>query len=77
MIWGCFVVCEEDKSKACNEAVSRDGTNPKHYNTGNLCKYLISHEKEYKEFCEKKDYKLRLQSTKAVSIQLLTYHVAE
>ena len=41
VIWEYFVVHKEDKSKAIcmtsNKVVSRDGANPKHFNTTNLC----------------------------------------
>ena len=59
--WGYFIVRNEEKNKAvcitCNEMVSRSGTNPKHFDTSNLCKHLQSHDKEYKEFCEKEAVK--------------------
>jgi len=52
VIWGYFAVEQDDKSKAvcmtCSEAISRGGTNLKHYNTTNLRKHLQSHDKEYK-----------------------------
>ena len=76
VIWGYFVVRKEDKSKAvcmtCNEVVSRGGTNPKHFNTSNLRKHLQSHEKEYKEFCEKDAAKNEEGKLKKANFKQLT-----
>ena len=76
VIWGYFVVRKEDKSKAvcmtCNEVVSQGGTNPKHYNTTNLQKRLQSHDKEYKEFCEKEAAKNEESKFKKANFKQLT-----
>ena len=57
LLYGCFSVHKEDKSKAicltCKEKVSRGGSNPKNFNTTNLQKHLQSHRDKYKEFCKK------------------------
>ena len=76
VIWGYFVVRNEDKSKAicmtCNEVVSRGGNNPKHFNTTNLRKHLQSHAKEYKAFCEKEATKNEEGKLKKANFKQLT-----
>ena len=70
--YGFFAVHKEDKSKAicltCNEKVSRGGSNPKNFNTTNLCKHLQGHSDEYKKFCEKEVTKQ--EETGAANTQL-------
>ena len=56
----------------CNEVISRGGNNPKHFNTSNLHKHLQSHDKEYKEFCEKKATKNEEGKLKKVNVKRLT-----
>ena len=56
----------------CSEAISRGGTNSKHYNTTNLRKHLQSHDKEYKEFCEKEAIKKEEAKSKEASFKQLT-----
>ena len=56
----------------CNEVVSRGGNNPKHFNTTNLCKHLQTHDKEYKEFCEKEATKNEEGKLKKANLKQLT-----
>ena len=64
----------------CNEVVSQGGTTPKYYNTSNLRKHLQSHNKEYKEFCEKEaakneESKLKKASLSGISISQVKLNI--
>ena len=55
--------------------MQRGGNNPKHFNTTNLRKHLQSHNKEYKEFCEKEATKNEEGKLKKANFKQLTLQV--